>query len=264
MADGEIWKKQRKLASHIFSVGNFKTYVQHSIHHDLDILRSLLDNTTEKNSTINLCDVFFRFTMSTFSQMAFSADLKCLPSDTEGLKSRNEFADAFDYAQLVADNRFVDPMPLFLEWFNMQGSRMRKCIKTLRNYCYRIIDLRLQAQESGGNTGAVDSKHGKDLLQLFIEMGLTREELLPIVLNFLIAGRDTTAQSLSWAFYRFWQNPDVVTKIREEIHAKLGDRSMVSIFVMQITSLTQFFTNRTMTTFVHYPTPKLLSTRLYD
>lgn len=166
--------------------------------------------------------------MSTFSQMAFSADLHCLPKDVEGLATRNEFADAFDYAQLVVDNRFFDPLPLALEYLNAQGARMRRSVKILHSYCYRIIDLRLAAQQSGQDKVAVDSKHGKDLLQLFIELGLTREELLPVVLNFLIAGRDTTAQSLSWAFYRFWQRPDVVEKIRKEVTEKLNDRKMVS------------------------------------
>lgn len=30
-----------------------------------------------------------------------------------------------------------------------------------------------------------------------MDIGLGREELLPVVLNFLIAGRDTTAQTVS-------------------------------------------------------------------
>ena len=226
VADGEVWRKQRKMASHIFSVGNFKSYVQETIQHDVGTLVSLMDDAQTRKTSIYLPDVFFRFTMSSFSQMAFSADLKCLPAKVEGLKVRNEFADAFDYAQLVVDNRFVDIMPLFFEYFNTQGSRMRKAIKTLKSYCYRIIDLRLEAVRTGANVGAVDSKQGKDLLELFMEMGLDRDELLPVVLNFLIAGRDTTAQSLSWAFYRFWQHPEVVEKIRAELREKIGDRRL--------------------------------------
>lgn len=226
VADGEVWKKQRKMASHIFSVGNFKTYVQDTIQTDLDIINRLCTDAAQRKQFVNVCDIFFRFTLSTFSTMAFSADLQCLPDTVEGLKRRNEFADAFDRAQLVADNRFFDPLPLWLEWFNSQGASMRRDIKLLNNYCYRIIDLRLAAQQSGEAKGAVDSKQGKDLLQLFMEMGLKREELLPIVLNFLIAGRDTTAQSLAWAFYRFWQHPEVVDKIRQEVSEKLGDRKM--------------------------------------
>lgn len=226
VADGEVWKKQRKMASHIFSVGNFKSCVQDTIQRDVTTLSLLLDDAHQSEAEVDLPDVFFRFTLSSFSQMAFSADLECLPGNVEGLKKRNQFADAFDFAQLVVDNRFTDPLPLFLEYFNRQGAQMRKSIKILKTYCYKIIDLRLQAISSGQNVGAVDSKQGKDLLELFIGMGLNREELLPVVLNFLIAGRDTTAQSLAWTFYRFWQHPEVVAKIRKELQENIGDRQL--------------------------------------
>ncbi|MCO5589043.1 hypothetical protein L7F22_043008 [Adiantum nelumboides] len=127
---------------------------------------------------------------------------------------------------------------------------MRKSIKTLREYCYRIIDLRLEAR-ARGESGSVDSKEGKDLLELFMGMGLTRDELLPVVLNFLIAGksqcfvhstfhsfeiltpfwsalpgRDTTAQSLSWMFYELWKHPECVKEIRRTVAEHLDGRQM--------------------------------------
>ncbi|KAF1775957.1 Cytochrome P450, conserved site [Phytophthora cactorum] len=45
--------------------------------------------------------------------------------------------------------------------------------------------------------------------------------LRDIVVNFIIAGRDTTAQALSWFFYCLSKNPQVEAKIREEVAAKL-------------------------------------------
>ncbi|CAD6934110.1 unnamed protein product, partial [Tilletia caries] len=43
-----------------------------------------------------------------------------------------------------------------------------------------------------------------------------REELLIVVLNFLIAGRDTTAQLLSWFFYEMMAHPEHLDGIRRE------------------------------------------------
>lgn len=43
------------------------------------------------------------------------------------------------------------------------------------------------------------------------------EELLVVVLNFIIAGRDTTAQGLSWLFYELCANPIWIERIREEV-----------------------------------------------
>lgn len=41
--------------------------------------------------------------------------------------------------------------------------------------------------------------------------------LRDMILNFIIAGRDTTAVSLSWFYYMLCCHPEVTEKIREEI-----------------------------------------------
>lgn len=51
-------------------------------------------------------DIFFRFTLSSFGLMAFSAQLNCLPADPAMLDKPVPFAQAFDYAQGVVDLRF--------------------------------------------------------------------------------------------------------------------------------------------------------------
>ena len=60
-----------------------------------------------------------------------------------------------------------------------------------------------------------------DLLSLYMERsdeeGITDEELRDIILNFLIAGRDTTANALSWAFYRLCLHPEVQQKVYDEV-----------------------------------------------
>ena len=38
-------------------------------------------------------------------------------------------------------------------------------------------------------------------------------------MNLLIAGRDSTAQSLSWSFFRLLSNPELIEPIRAEVDA---------------------------------------------
>jgi hypothetical protein len=97
---------------------------------------------------------------------------------------------------------------------------MRKTITSLHSYCYRIIDSRLERKKAGGAMGG--TKAGKDLLELFIDQGISREELLPVLLNFIVAGRDTTAQSLAWFFFEMWKYPEHIAKIRETLVPVLG------------------------------------------
>lgn len=48
-------------------------------------------------------------------------------------------------------------------------------------------------------------------------------ELRDIVMNFMIAGRDTTACALSWTLYEIGNRPDVQAKIREEFEQGLAE-----------------------------------------
>lgn len=63
----------------------------------------------------------------------------------------------------------------------------------------------------------------KDLLSRFMntrdENGqpLSDQALRDIILNFIIAGRDTTAQALSWTFYNLMLHPRVEAKLLQEI-----------------------------------------------
>lgn len=129
---------------------------------------------------------------------------------------------AFDYAQTVVNDRFMDPLWPVTELFSQRGRRMRRALATIRATCFQIIDQRRANQVNGGAHG-VQAKGGQDLLQLFLNEGLDREELLPVVLNFIIAGRDTTAQALTWCIYLLHSAPHVTARLREEVAQVLGE-----------------------------------------
>jgi len=48
------------------------------------------------------------------------------------------------------------------------------------------------------------------------------EELRDIIVNFLVAGRDTTACALCWFFYEMARHPDVESKVIEEVDRLMG------------------------------------------
>ncbi|CDS01516.1 hypothetical protein, partial [Sporisorium scitamineum] len=51
--------------------------------------------------------------------------------------------------------------------------------------------------------------------------GLSNQQLKDTILNLMIAGRDTTAEALSWMSWHMLTKPDVYSSIREEIDASL-------------------------------------------
>jgi cytochrome P450 len=79
-----------------------------------------------------------------------------------------------------------------------------------------------------------DGTLGKDLdlLDLFMDAKTDGGELLSdsqlrdIVLNFILAGRDTTAQALAWSFWIISTNPEILVNIRNEAVRVLGSDRM--------------------------------------
>jgi cytochrome P450 len=110
----------------------------------------------------------------------------------------------------------------------LSGGLMIDDISYLTNVLCVCVPFRRQAVNDEINT------HGKivstDLLSLYMERsaeeGISDKELRDIILNFLIAGRDTTANALSWAFYRLCIHPEVQKKAYEEIRKLASEFSL--------------------------------------
>ncbi|KAH8923935.1 cytochrome P450 [Atractiella rhizophila] len=227
--DGDTWYYQRKTTSHVFSTSRFRHVITDSVSHHIQILDKVLKSKVGQPA-VNLSDIFYRFTLDTFAYMAFGKEIGSLhdeSADSEGAEGR-KFAAAFDACQTRLDERFND----FLFWKIRErwlsvGKRMQASVKIVNDYAYRIIDEKIEKAQSSQD--AEREKGAKDLLDLFMavrqENGspLSRKELRDAVLNLMIAGRDTTAVALSWAFVRLLRNPTYVTWLREEIDANGDD-----------------------------------------
>lgn len=89
-------------------------------------------------------------------------------------------------------------------------------LKTIHDLVNSVIEDRMRIRQE-------NSEPLGDFLSLFLDdEGLddnekSMEALKDVILNFIIAGRDTTAQTLSWMTYELMQNPDVLQKVRDEV-----------------------------------------------
>jgi cytochrome P450 len=100
---------------------------------------------------------------------------------------------------------------------------MRAAIKVLDDFSYGIIDEREKA--GLGNITADDKKDKTlDLLSLYMALRdengqpMSRKALRDAVLNLIIAGRDTTAQALSWTFFHLLKKGNsVLAPVRDEL-----------------------------------------------
>lgn len=148
------------------------------------------------------------------NRLGFGEDLGALRSE-----EKLPFAESFDEAQVTTAMRMMLP---FWQAREVIG-RILKPWKTPISYHIKVVDdyAKSIVQKRIAEVEAGVKKH--DLLTRFLgtedENGdpLSEKQLRDIILNFIIAGRDTTAQALSWGMYCIMRHPHVEEKLVQEI-----------------------------------------------
>ncbi|KAI9265176.1 cytochrome P450 [Phascolomyces articulosus] len=215
VANGSQWKWQRKAASLIFNVVNFRDYFTGVFIKEVDLMSTrIFDKKAESGKPVDFHDVIYKFTLDSFVLIGFGKQLNALLS-----KDKVPFAASFDICQSNCFERFVDPFTNLRDMLKPilhPGSlRIKQHLEIIDDFAYTLIRERREQMKSGGDF--------KDLLSRFMNAKnennetLSDKELRDTVLNFIIAGRDTTAQALSWTFYNLMLHPRIEAKLLDEI-----------------------------------------------
>mmetsp|Transcript_14659 Transcript_14659/g.29168 ORF Transcript_14659/g.29168 Transcript_14659/m.29168 type:complete len:521 (-) Transcript_14659:82-1644(-) len=213
-SDGALWKYHRKVASNMFSRNLMRTGTTVALQ-QVQRVRELLEKTPS-TKTLDMQDVFFRMTIDVFASIAFGVELNSVLSDKQ-----HPFAEAFDEVQNLSQKRFQDPFWRLKRSFGLTDAerRISKNCKVMNEFASSVIKAKRRDADN-------NAKMGPDLLSRFLDSKNpidpegkppSNTELRDIVMNFMIAGRDTTACALSWSMYEISKHPEVSAKIIEEV-----------------------------------------------
>ncbi|KAK9910698.1 hypothetical protein M0R45_034649 [Rubus argutus] len=197
VVDGDKWRQQRKLASMEFSTR---------------ILRDFSCSVFRRNAA-KLVKVVHEFSDS-------SGVFDMQGSSKEGIA----FMKAFDESTALTYRRFVDPFWKIKRFLNVGSeATLRKYVKVIHDFVDHLI--RSKRKLLAGNTAANDKE---DILSRFLMESQKDPEqmndmyLRDIILNFMIAGKDTSANTLSWFFYMLSKNPLIQEKVAQEVKDVVG------------------------------------------
>jgi len=107
-----------------------------------------------------------------------------------------------------------------LKWLVPQKS-FQAGIKVINEFVTPYIEdaLRLSPEELATKTKAEEGYTFLHALASFTrDRTILRDQLVAV----LLAGRDTTAATLSWTFYELARHPEIVKRLREEIIQHVG------------------------------------------
>ncbi|KAM6549820.1 hypothetical protein CsatB_021496 [Cannabis sativa] len=223
--DGELWRRQRKTASFEFASKNLRDFST-IVFRDYSLkLHGILSQASFKNQVVDMQELLMRMTLDSICKVGFGVEIGTLAPNLP----ENNFAQAFDTANIIVTLRFIDPLWRIKRFLNVGSEALLdKSIKTIDDFTYSVIRKR-KKEIKEARENSKDSKH--DILSRFIELGEDHEDqftdkgLRDVVLNFVIAGRDTTATTLSWAIYMIMTHPHVAERLYSELKTLEQDQA---------------------------------------
>nr|CAD1819031.1 unnamed protein product [Ananas comosus var. bracteatus] len=185
----------------------------------------LLRHLAESNAAVDLQDVFLRLTFDTTCTLVLGVDPGCL---SDGFPTV-PFAKALDDASEAIFFRHVVPKIVWkvLKWLEIGRERKLAAVA-------RVMDAFVDETIAARRKQVEVAKEGEmiepaDLLTTYMLQSVGNQNSVEFVefdgflqanaKNLLLAGRDTTAVTLTWFFWLLSKNPDVEEAIVEELKA---------------------------------------------
>ncbi|KAL1531470.1 cytochrome P450 704C1-like protein [Salvia divinorum] len=228
--DGEKWRHQRKMSSYEFSTRNLRDFSAGVFKENAAKLAHLISEAAASNQIVEIQDLFMKSALDSVFKVVLGVDLESMSG------ADDQFSKAFDQASEMTTLRYVDVTWPIKKFLNI-GSEytLRKCMKVVDSFVYEVINSKIaqtrkSQHESQGSKG--------DILSRFLETNETDPKYLKdIILSFIIAGKDTTASTLSWFFYMMCKHPHLQEKILEQVRcaAELDEHSSIDDIAASIT-----------------------------
>ena len=205
-SEGDFWRRQRRLAQPAFHRDRTSAYGETMVAFTERALDSWRDG-----ETLDAHEEMMRLTQAIVVKTLFGADVSD-EADRVGRAMHLIVRPFASQATLkwILDNRLPTPGHF----------RFNRAVREIDRVVYHIIAGR---RASGEDTGDLLSM----LLRAQDEDGtqMTDRQLRDEVMTLFIAGHETTALTLTWAWYLLAQNPEAEKKLHAELEEVLGGRA---------------------------------------
>ncbi|GKV34296.1 hypothetical protein SLEP1_g42674 [Rubroshorea leprosula] len=151
-----------------------------------------------------------------------------------GIEMDEETVDKMDQMMkavlIVLDPRIDDYLPILSPFFSKQRNKALEVRKKQVDYVVQFIEKRRKMlQNPGSDKSAMSFSYLDTLFDLKVEgrkSGPSNAELVTLCSEFLNGGTDTTGTAIEWGIAQLIANPDVQSKLYEEIKSTVGDRKV--------------------------------------
>jgi cytochrome P450 len=212
-ADGEFWLRQRRLAQPAFHRARIVTFAALMTGFTQTMLQRW-GHIASQGQPIDVAAEMMHLALQIVGKAMFSVEI-------------GERADTLAEATLTVLDHIVHRartfgmIPQFLP--TARNRRFRAALQTLNQAVFATIEQHRRTPDTGDLLGMM--MQAKDAET---DQGMTDEQLRDEVITMLIAGHETVASGLAWAWYLIGTHPDVEETLHDELDRVLGGRPPVA------------------------------------
>ncbi|KAJ0040271.1 hypothetical protein Pint_26949 [Pistacia integerrima] len=181
----------------------------------------ILEHVAKEGKAVDLQDLFQRFTFDSTCILVTGYDPGCLSIEFPEVP----FSKALEDAEESIFYRHVVPERVWKlqRWLGIgEEKKMKKAKETLDRIVFEYIQKKreelskgIQEKEEAEDVDLLTSYMSEDCKAVGLKF--VDKLLRDTILSFMLAGRDTTSSALTWFFWLVSKNPQVETKILEEL-----------------------------------------------
>jgi cytochrome P450/nitrite reductase/ring-hydroxylating ferredoxin subunit len=215
-AEGVAWRPQRRLAMEALSQKNLRTFYP-TLGAVAERLRRRWERAAESGAVVDIQDDLMRFTVDVTTSLVFGRDLNTLDGGEDVIqrhlelvfptfaKRLNALIPLWRFVRLPADRRVDEAIAAIRAWLAelLTEARARRAAEP-DSPPANFLESMLAARDDEGKP-------------------FSDEVLFGNAMTMLLAGEDTTANSVAWAVHLLCDAPSEVAELQDELDAALGE-----------------------------------------
>ena len=213
-AEGDDWRKQRRMVMASFSPSHVRAYFPSLVKVTLR-LRGRWAKAAGAGATINLQADLMRYTVDAIAGLAFGKDINTLESGEDIIQRH------LDQVLPSIFRRAFGRLP-YWRYFKLEKDRALDRSVTVINATITDYVVQARARLQADPSLREQPRNLLDAMIVAVDQpdsGLGDQQVVGNVLTMLLAGEDTTANTLAWMVHLLHRNPPALQRLQQEIRS---------------------------------------------
>ena len=223
-SNGDMWRRQRRMVMAGFDPAHVKRYYP-AMQKVAGRLVGRWQEAARQERAIDLQADLMRYTVDTIAGLAFGAEVNTLESDGDVIQQH------LDKIFPALFKRLFSPLPY---WRLLRLPADRQLERSMAEVMAAVEGFVAQAR-ARLQADPARREHPHNLLEAMIvaadapESGIDDRQVSGNVLTMLLAGEDTTANTLAWMIDLLWRHPPMLARATGEVRRVAGDARTLTL-----------------------------------